>query len=313
MPINSYLEQASAPAIKSQPASDPNPSLDLIGLLLGDSSSQITEISSTSTPTVATPTVFDTPSKTLTPTATSTLTATPSFTFAPTLTPTLICSRPSTTPAETTFFNSSAQTIEIYLVDSSCNLILYNTLGPEQSVVLSTVIGQLWWFIDTPVGRLISDYVVSSVRETVDVSTGAITIPPTGTASPFIGFTVSNVVLSDDLSQFGTSITLAPGQEFYVSYDFRVFNDPCPDCNTLLITGLGTSGSYGGTCAYNGVPGVSPGVTGVESVTLYAPSSSGTYPVIVEYHWLDSCSIGLVNYGTGEYVSTQFIGHITVP
>jgi hypothetical protein len=46
---------------------------------------------------------------------------------------------------------------------------------------------------------------------------------------------------------------------------FRVFNDPCPGCITQLVTGLNFPGSYGEWCAYDGIPGVSPGVSGSEA------------------------------------------------
>lgn len=318
--FNSYLDDLSVPTIPPQPASTPNPSLDLIALLLGGTPTETPE----TLPPSPTETLSFTPSPTETSTSaftpTSTLTATPTFTptFTPTPTPTRICSRPSATPATTTFINGSGLIIEIYLVSPDCKLTLASALGPEQSIILETFIGQLWWFIDSADGHLIADYVVSSTDETVDVSTGTVvsaTVTPAtpSTSVPFAGFTVSNVSLTDDLAQFGTSITLAPGQEFYVSYDFRVFNDPCPGCITQLVTGLGNPGTHAGTCAYNGVPGVSPGVTGFESVTLYAPEASGTYYVVVEYHWQFNCGDALSFYGTGGSVSPQYIGQITVP
>lgn len=317
--FNSYLDDLSVPTIPPQPASTPNPSLDLIALLLGDTPTETPDAltpSPTETPTAApSPTV--TLTSAFTPTSTPTATSTYTPTSTPTPTPTRICSRPSTTPATTTFINGSGLTMEIYLVNPDCKLTLASALGPEQSIILETFIGQFWWFVDAASTRLVADYVVSSANETVDVSTGTIiaaTVTPATppTSVPFTGFTVSNVSLTDDVAQFGTSITLSPGQEFYVSYDFRVFNDPCPGCITQLVTGLGSPGAHAGTCAYNGVPGVSPGVTGFESVTLYAPEASGTYYVVVEYHWQFNCGDALSFYGTGGAVSPQFIGQITV-
>ena len=122
-----------------------------------------------------------------------------------------------------------------------------------------------------------------------------------------------NVFLTDDISQFGTSITLEPGQEFYVSYDFQIFNDPCPGCIAQLITGLGKSGSHGEWCAYDGVPGIFPGTSGSENTTLIAPSTPGSYPVIVEYHWQYSCADALALYGSRGAVSPQVIGQVIVP
>lgn len=306
-PINSYLEQISIPAIESRP--HPNPSLDIVGWLFPGNPSETPGVSTPAS--TMTPTAVDTPLVTDSPTATPGLTSTltPTATATPTTTP--VCSRPSTTPAMTTFFNGSALTIDVYLVDPACNLTLYFTLGPEQSMIQETFIGQLWWFIDPSVGRLLSDYLVSSANEAVDVSTGAVTIVTPTPASPG-GFIVSNVDLTDDLYQFGTSITLAPGQEFYVTYDFQIFSGSCPTCSAQLITGLGVSGKGGDTCAYDNVPGIPPGASGFEFATLYAPDSSGTYAVVVEYHQRASCSDALTNFGTGEAISTQVIGQIIV-
>lgn len=319
-PINSYLDELSVPTIPPQPASSPNPPLDLIGLFLGETNMETPIATDTPTPTLTlTNTSELPPTLTMTPTTTYTPTSTPTLTGTPTSTPTRICSRPSTTPAATTFINSSALTVEIYLVDPACNLILITTLGPEGTYFRETLIGQLWWFVDSASTRLLADYVVSTANETVEVSTGAVLLatptPPTpATSALFSGFTVSNVELTDDLYQFGSSITLEPGQEFYVSYNFRVFNDPCPSCITQLVTGLNFPGSYGEWCAYDGVPGVSPGTSGSEATTLYAPEASGTYPVIVAYFWHFSCGDALSNYPSGAgYQSSQVIGQVIVP
>ena len=336
-PVNSYLEQLSAPTIQPLPTSTPNSSLDLVGLILDAMTPQSTVLESgiedqTSIPIetateAGTQTITHTPSPgTVTPTISATPTLTPTSTLTPTATatPTANCSSPSTVLASTTFFNSSQQTIKVYWVDSTCKLVLYFTLGPGQSMIQPTYIGHRWWFIDSS-GHLIADYVVSSANDVVDVSTGAVTaatatptptsVPtPTTTNVPFTGFTVSNVNLTDDISQFGTSITIPPGQPFYVSYDFQVFNHPsCPSCITQLVTGLGMAGSHGGSCAYNGIPGLFPGVSGSEAVTLFAPEASGTYPVVVEYHWQYTCTDALANYGGGGAVSPQVIGRVTVP
>lgn len=336
-PVNSYLEQLSAPTIQPQYTSQPNSSIDLIGLIFEGTTPETTETSNlvttateTITP-VGTTSLTPTPDFTLTTTSTltatvtptDTSTATPTRTFTPTstltATTTPVCSSPSTTLVSTTFFNSSFQTIDIYWVDFSCRLVLYRNLSPGQSYIQQTYVGHLWQFQDSSTGQLMADYVVSSANEVVDVSTGAVSIAtstpaPAVTVAPFFGFTVNNVDMTDDLTQFGTSITLAPGAEFYVYYDFQVFNDPCTSCITQLVTGLGSPGSHGGSCAYNGIPGAFPGVSGSEMfVTLNAPSTPGTYPVIVEYHWQFTCADALANYGSGGAVPVRVIGQVTVP
>ncbi len=311
-PVNAYLEQISAPTFELQ-ARPTNGSIDPVGWILAGLSSRTPEV----VPPASTPTFTSVPTSpaSLTPTITSSPTSTPTLTVTPTvtatITPTQACPRPSTTPALTTFFNSSKLTIDVYMVDSSCKLVLYFTLGQGQSVTQQTSIGQKWWFIESSAGRLLADYFVKSPFESVDVSTGAITVV-TPTPTPFGGLTVSNVVLTDDLYALGSSITLAPGQEFYVSYDFQVSNSSCPTCNVQLITGLGSTGIAGGTCAYDSVPGSAPGTSGTESVTLLAPPSPGTYAVVIEYHQRASCGDALANYGTGVAVYKQVIGEIVV-
>lgn len=311
-PVNAYLEQISAPTFELQ-TRPTNGSIDPVGWILAGLSSRTPEV----VPPASTPTFTSVPASlaSLTPTLTSSPTSTPTFTVTPTvtvsITPTQDCPRPSTTPAMTTFFNSSKLTIDVYMVDPACKLILFFTLGPGQSVTQQTSIGQKWWFIESSAGRLLADYFVKSPFESVDVSTGAITVV-TPTPTPFGGLTVSNVVLTDDLYAFGSSITLAPGQEFYVSYDFQVSNSSCPTCNVQLITGLGSTGIAGGTCAYDSVPGSAPGTSGTESVTLLAPPSPGTYAVVIEYHQRASCGDALANYGTGVAVYKQVIGEIVV-
>ena len=337
-PLNSYLEQLSAPTIQPLPASNPNPPLDLIGFLIDETTSEPSESVSengaggeTSTPTptpsaVGTQTITDTPlTRTATPTPTPTRTLTPTSTATPTLTVTPTCSVPSTTSATTTFFNSSSQSIAVYWVDFSCRLVLYATLSQGQSLIQGTYIGYRWWFIDSSTGHLIADYVVSSANDIVDVSTGSFTkatptptptstptqtaIPtPTTSAAPSAGFYVSAVQLDGS----GSVITVPAGQPFTVTYDFQVFSDACPGCIAQLITGLGFSGSTGEWCAYDGIPGTFPGATGSEFTTLLAPSTPGTYSVVVEYHWQYTCADALAIYGSGGFVTSRVIGQVDV-
>ncbi|MCC6500139.1 MAG: hypothetical protein IT313_07720 [Anaerolineales bacterium] len=184
-PVNVYLERISVSTIEPRPSATLNPALDLLGLIVGDVAAE------SSTPTATIPSATPTPPPTLEPSApavtaisisspTSTATLSPPVTLTP-----IACSNPTTIPATITFFNGSGQTIEVYLVSPDCRLFLRVTLGPEESFVQETFIGELWWFIDSPTQRLLSDYVVLSANESVDVSTGEILLP-TPTALPFL-------------------------------------------------------------------------------------------------------------------------------
>jgi hypothetical protein len=330
-PINSYLEQLSAPTIPPQPTSPPNPGLDLVGLLLSDTTREPMVSEEVPADEISTPieTAADTGTPTTTGTAlrgtatatlTTTRTLTPSSTFTSTATVTPNCSAPSTTSANTTFFNSSLQTIAVYWVDFSCRLVLYATLSPGQSLIQGTYIGHRWWFIDSSTEHLIATYVVSSANDVVDVSTGAIAaatstptptlVPtPTATTAPSAGFYVSAVSIDGS----GSVATVPPGQPVSVTYNYQVFSDACPGCITQLVTGLGYAGSQSEWCAYDGIPGYSPGASGSESTTLLAPSTSGTYYVTVEYHWQYTCPDALANYGAGGAVPPQVIGQLIVP
>lgn len=189
-PINAYLERISVSTIEPQPSATLNPALDLVGLIVGDVAAESptpTKTIPSATPTL-TPEPSATPTLTIAPTSTATITSSPTSTATPTptVTPTQVaCSNPTTTPATITFFNGSGQTIEVYLVSPNCRLFLRATLGPEETIVQETFIGELWWFIDSPTQRLLSDYVVLSANESVDVSTGEI-LPPTPTSPPFL-------------------------------------------------------------------------------------------------------------------------------
>lgn len=330
-PVNSFLAQLSVPTIQPQLESNPNPPLDPIGFLLGDVTSDpalsVTESSSgdeTSTPTAeaGTQTVTTTPStQTLTPTRTPTRTASATSTPTGILTPAADCSVVSTAPATTTFFNSSSLTIDVYWVDFSCNLILYATLTGGQSSIQETYIGYRWWFIDSATSHLIADYIVSSANDFVDVSTSAIltstptpTIIPTPTAfltspsGPTILFNYSAV----DINGSGSSAVVVGGEPFTVTYNFNIWDDPCPGCFSQLVTGLGSSGTHGDTCAFDGSADLYPGTAGYENVTLIAPETSGTYNVLAVVSWQYTCNDALIAYPSGAS-APQVIGQITVP
>jgi hypothetical protein len=330
-PLNSYLDELSVSTIPPQFTAQPNPPLDVVGFIFPDTTSSLTTMTETVTAigtTTITETSIFTPTASQTATLTRTPTPTPTSTITPTATSTLTCSPPSTNFVTTTFFNSSARAINVYWFDLSCRINLTRTLNPGDSYIQNTYIGHFWQFKDAATEAWLANYVVSAANEVVDVSTGAVTIatvtptptrtatplatatpPPPPTTASFVGFFISAV----DINGAGSVATVSPGASVLVTYDFQVFNDPCLGCITQLVTGLGSPGSHGGFCAYNGVPGIFPGATGGEEITLFAPSTPGTYNVRVEYHWQFTCADALTNYGTGGAVAPQIIGQIIVP
>lgn len=330
-PVNSYLDQLSAPTIPPQSDSNPNPPFDPIGILLGevtaepllsvtaDSSASDTSTPSTEVGTQMVTATASTP--TASPTRTPTRMSSPTSTQTPTLAAAANCSVVSTAPANTTFYNSSSLTIDVYWVDLSCNLVLYATLSAEQSSIQPTFIGYRWWFIDSATGHLIADYIVSSANDFVDVSNSAITTAtPTPTLTPTLGAALTTTSGPTVLFNYsavsidggGSSATVIGGEPFVVTYNFNIWDDPCPGCISQLVTGLGTSGSHGDTCAFDGSADVFPGTSGSENVTLIAPSSPGTYNIVAVASWQFTCNDALIAYPNGSSVPLV-IGQIAVP
>lgn len=228
----------------------------------------------------------------LPPTSTFTPTFTPTIT--PTFTPAPPCSISSPTAVEIAFFNSSStETVNVYWVDFACNLILVDTYGPGQSTPgtaqITTAIGHAWRFTNASTGQLIGDHVVSAPG-TIDVWTGSLSISG--------DFSVSSVSLNGG----GNSIIVAPGQTVNVTYNFNVWDDSCPGCITQLVTGLGTAGTHGGSCAFAGDAGLYPGTSGVESINLTAPLTPGIYNVAVSYQWQFTCAQALTAYAGGRTI-----------
>jgi hypothetical protein len=94
---------------------------------------------------------------------------------------------------------------------------------------------------------------------------------------------------------------------FPVSFDFAVWNDAsCPSCIDQLVVGLDSTSTY---CAYDGIPAVYPGTNGSNGGNLTAPSSPGTYDVVVHQDLQFTC-IDAINANAG--FGSQVIGTINV-
>lgn len=139
-----------------------------------------------------------------------------------------------------------------------------------------------------------------SAPGTLDVWTGSFSV--TG------DFSASSVSLNGD----GSSIVVAPGQTVNVTYNFNIWDDPCPGCSTQLVTGLltGTTGVHGGSCAFAGDAGLYPGASGSENVNLTAPLAPGVYYVTASYQWQFTCAQALTAYAGGT--TGRAIGQIEV-
>ena len=218
----------------------------------------------------------------------------PTSTFTPTITPTFTpappCSISSSTAANVTFTNSSStETVNIYWVDYACNVTFFATLAPGQSLGVGTSLTHAWRFANAYTSQLIRDYVVSAPG-TLDIWTGSFSISG--------DFSVSSVSLNGG----GSSIVVAPGQTVNVTYNFNIWDDSCPGCITQLVTGLGTAGTHGGSCAFAGDAGLYPGTSGVENINLTAPLTPGIYNVAVSYQWQFTCAQALSAYAGGRTI-----------
>jgi len=129
---------------------------------------------------------------------------------------------------------------------------------------------------------------------TITVSTPLITSPA--------GYVVSNVQLNGS----GSAVTVPAGSSISVSLNYEVWNQSdCPACIDQIVLGLDATSIY---CAYHGIPGVAPGVSGSNSNTISAPAASGTYTLysyfVQHYTCADALALNL---------SGTPIGTITVP
>lgn len=128
--------------------------------------------------------------------------------------------------------------------------------------------------------------------------------PPTDTPlpPPGWGYTVSNVVIN------GGNGTVSGGALFPVSFNYSIWNDAsCPSCIDQLVVGLDSTGYY---CAYDGIPPTYPGYAGSSSGSLTAPTTPGTYQVVLHQDLQFSCSNAVTANGGFGY---QVIGTIVVP
>ena len=107
----------------------------------------------------------------------------------------------------------------------------------------------------------------------------------------------------------GDSITVSPGESIDISMDYQIWNRiGCPSCIAQIVIGLGTTPYY---CAYNGIPGIYPGVTSSNTHKITAPNTPGIYELKFCGHRCYSCSQASSEYTNPER-QKSIIGIITV-
>ncbi|MEM9529442.1 MAG: OmpA family protein, partial [Pseudomonadota bacterium] len=82
------------------------------------------------------------------------------------------------------------------------------------------------------------------------------------------------VVKNVNINGQGNRATVAAGEDFQVTLDYALWNDDaCPSCRSQIVIGLNDQGL---DCAYDSVPGATPGFTGSATLDLEALPTGGT-------------------------------------
>lgn len=155
----------------------------------------------------------------------------------------------------------------------------------------------------------------SNTKKPPPPDTATATVTPTSTPSPTptivpAGFTLSNISLNTLTN--GGAIFAWPNSTFTVNYNYTVWaQGNCPGCIIQLVSGIGSAGVGTANCAYNGQPGISPGISGTSSLTLTAPATAGTYDIVVQLLAQTSCANAISNY-SGASGIYQKIGQVVV-
>ena len=149
-----------------------------------------------------------------------------------------------------------------------------------------------------------------SAKTATPTQTPSPTATSTATATPTSvatwDFNITNIAL-DNLP--GTTITVYPGQTVLLDYDYQVWTSN-QDNLVQLLSGINNTVNADGSCAYNGIPGISPGVTGnVNDRNLTAPTTPGTYDIEMGYDLQLNCADAVTNYTN---LRKKVIGTITV-
>ena len=235
------------------------------------------------------------------PSPTSTLTSTPTSTS----TPSPICSTTGGAGITNIIWNpSSTQNINVYWVDTACNLSLVAVLTPGQSTGMSGAIGYSFRFTDASTGVLMGDYVMQGPDYTINVTNGT-------AALSNAGFSLSNISLNTLTN--GGAVFAFPNGTFTVNFDYSVWaQGNCPGCIVQLVVGMGSAGVGTTNCAYDAISGISPGASGSSpTITLTAPPAAGVYDVIVKVDEQVTCADAIAAY-PGSANQSQVIGQVVV-
>ena len=103
----------------------------------------------------------------------------------------------------------------------------------------------------------------------------------------------------------GNSVTVSPGTSVSVQFEYQTWNpDSTPSASKQIVVGLDSAAKY---CAYDGIPGVSPGVSGTSNIGVMAPSTAGTYHLYWKENYQANCADALSGYGPVNQVGTIIV------
>ncbi len=117
------------------------------------------------------------------------------------------------------------------------------------------------------------------------------------------GFNLTAVSLNGG----GSVATVKPGQLGSLAFNYQIWNAvDCPGCIAQLVPGLESTAA--GHCAYDGGPGVYPGVSGQDSYQYIAPNAPGTYYFHMHHALQFTCADALSLYaGTEQIIATLIV------
>lgn len=103
---------------------------------------------------------------------------------------------------------------------------------------------------------------------------------------------------------------VSSGQPVTLTLNYQVWNaTACPNCVNQVVVGINATAA---DCAYDGIPGLSPGVTGSKTMTLTAPTTPGTYEVRYKTILDFTCTAAKAGYNASPPGTHNAIGTIVV-
>jgi hypothetical protein len=92
----------------------------------------------------------------------------------------------------------------------------------------------------------------------------------------------------------GAHAAVGPGALCTVTFDYTVWSGvDCPGCIDEIVVGIEQDAQ---ACAYVGIPGLAPGVSGSATIELIAPTSGGTFAIRSSLELQLSCALALARY-----------------